>query len=64
MARTKLTAGRVRDFSLQDGQQQSFLWDTDTQWLAVRATSGAKVFVFQSRLGGKSLRMKIGDVTA
>ena len=37
MARVKLTAGRIRDFALRPGQQQSFLWDTDAPWLAIRA---------------------------
>jgi integrase len=64
MARVKLTAGRVRDFGLRPGQQQSFLWDSESPWLAVRATASAKVFVFQSRLEGKSLRVRIGNVAA
>ena len=64
MARVKLTAGRIRDFALRPGQQQSFLWDTDAPWLAIRATAQAKVFIFQSRIEGASLRAKIGDCEA
>lgn len=65
MARVKLTAGRIREFTLQPGQHQSFLWDTEAPWLAIRATASAKVYIFQSRLaGGASLRVKIGDVGA
>lgn len=65
MARVKLTAGRLREFTLQPGQHQSFLWDTEAPWLAIRATASAKVFIFQSRLaGGASLRVKIGDADA
>ena len=65
MARVKLTAGRIREFTLQPGQHQSFLWDTEAPWLAIRATASAKVFIFQSRLaGGASIRVKIGDVDA
>lgn len=65
MARVKLTAGRIREFALQPGQHQSFLWDTEAPWLAIRATASAKVYIFQSRLaGGASLRVKIGDVGA
>ena len=64
MARVKLTAGRIRDFAVRPEQQQSFLWDSEAPWLAVRATVGAKVFVFQSLIEGKSLRIKIGDVDA
>ena len=64
MARVKLTAGRVRDFTVRPDQQQSFLWDTEAPWLAVRATAGAKVYIFQSLVDGKSLRIRIGDVDA
>ncbi len=64
MARVKMTAGLERDFSLRPGQKQSFLWDADCSWLAIRATAGAKVYIFQSRLENKSLRIKIGDVDA
>jgi integrase len=64
MAREKLTAGRIRDFSCEAGKSQSFLWDSAVPGLAVRATaSGAKAFVFQGKLDGKSLRITIGDVT-
>jgi len=64
MARVKLTAGRVRDFTVRPDQQQSFLWDTEAPWLAVRATVGAKVYIFQSLVNGKSVRIRIGDVDA
>lgn len=62
MARVKLTAGRVRDFQCQESTGQAFLWDSDAPGLGVRATAGAKVFVFQGRLDGKTIRVKIGDV--
>lgn len=58
MARVKLTAGRVRDFKVREGQQQSFLWDADAPWLAVRATATAKVYVFQSRIEKRTVRTK------
>ena len=64
MARIKLTAGRIRDFECPQGTAQAFLWDADAPGLAVRATAGAKVFVFQSKLAGKDIRVKIGDVRA
>ncbi len=59
MARQKLTAGRLRDFQCDQGQK--FLWDTEVPGLGVRATPGAKVYVFQARLAGKTIRIKIGD---
>lgn len=62
--RVKLTTGRVRDFAPRPGQQQSFLWDTETPWLAVRATRGSKAYIFQGRLGEKTPRIRIGDVGA
>ncbi len=61
MARVKLTAGRIRDFECPTGGQ-AFLWDTDAPGLGVRATAGAKAFIFQSRLNGRALRITIGDV--
>jgi integrase len=64
MARVKLTAGRIRDFTVRPDQQQSFLWDTEAPWLAVRATASAKVYIFQSLVDGKSLRIRIGDTDA
>lgn len=63
MGKVKLTAGRVRDFSCKLDAAQSFLWDTDVKGLAVRATAnGAKSYVFQGKLAGKSIRITIGDV--
>ncbi|MEA3274462.1 MAG: integrase arm-type DNA-binding domain-containing protein, partial [Pseudomonadota bacterium] len=64
MARVKLTGGRVRDFKVRDGQKQSFLWDTDAPWFAVRATATAKVYIFQSRIEKRTVRVKIGSVDA
>lgn len=63
MARVKLTAGRIRDFACKDGEVQSFLWDTDAPGLGIRATTnGAKSYIFQARLSGKTIRVTIGDV--
>lgn len=63
MSRIKLTAGRVREFTCEAGKPQSFLWDKDAPGLAVRATAnGAKSYIFQDKLSGKSIRVTIGDV--
>lgn len=62
MAKEKLTAGRVRDFALREGQAQSFLWDTDAPGFAVRATRGAKAYIFEGRLNGAKIRITLGDV--
>ncbi len=61
MPRVKLTSGRIRDHACPSGDQ-CFLWDTEAPGLAVRATAGSKAFVFQGKLGGRSLRYTIGDV--
>ncbi|MCJ8502962.1 tyrosine-type recombinase/integrase [Desulfatitalea alkaliphila] len=62
MAQIKLTAGRIRDFECPTHTKQAFLWDSVVPGLGVRATASAKVFIFQSRLAGKSIRIRIGDV--
>lgn len=62
MTRVNLTAGRISDFTLSAEAGQAFLWDTDTKTLAVRATAGAKAYIFQSRFNGKSLRVTIGSI--
>lgn len=65
MARTKLTAGRIRDFACPPDACQAFLWDSEVPGLAVRATpAGSKAFVFQAKLNGKAIRITIGDVRA
>jgi integrase len=62
MARVKLTSGRVESFACKPGKDQAFLWHTTVPQLALRATAnGAKAFIFQSTLGGKSIRTTIGS---
>ncbi|MDP2833832.1 MAG: site-specific integrase [Pseudomonadota bacterium] len=61
MARIKLTAGRIRDFTTD--KSQAFLWDSEAPGLAVRATpSGKSAFIFQGKLNRKDIRCTIGDV--
>lgn len=64
MGKVKLTAGRIEAFACPNDKYQAFLWDSDTSGLAVRATAGAKAYIFQGRLNGKSMRITIGDVKA
>lgn len=64
MSKTNLTAGRVQAYQCAGGSQ-SFLWDSQVNGLAVRATpSGRKTYVLQTRFGGKAIRLTIGDVSA
>jgi len=62
MVRVKLTPERIRRFSCPTGKQQAFIWDTDSPRLAVRVTgSGAKSYIFESKLDRKTIRRTIGD---
>jgi integrase len=61
MAKVKFTAGRVTGFKCEDGKGQSFLWDSEAPGLGLRATaSGAKSYMFQSKLNGQAIRVTIG----
>lgn len=62
MARINLTAGRIAEYKCESGRSQSFLWDTKSHCLAVRATkNGAKAFVCQAKLHGKDIRVTLGS---
>ncbi len=57
------TAGRVEQFDCKQGQRQTIYWDGKAPGLGVRVTiSGAKSYIFESRLHGKTIRLTIGDV--
>jgi integrase len=63
MKRVKLTAGEIARFKCPEEKSQAFLRDSEVPKLAVRATpAGAKSFVFESKLAGKTIRTVIGDV--
>lgn len=62
--RVRLTAGRVKEFQCPADKPQVFLWDSDAPGFALRATMGAKAYIFQGRLAGKSIRITIGDINA
>lgn len=65
MAKVALTAGRIANFSCPPERTQAFLWDLNTKGLGVRTTPrGAPMFVFQSQLLGKTVRLKIGSPKA
>lgn len=65
MARVNLTAGRVAEYQCDAGKAQSFLWDTKSNCLAVRATqNGAKAYVCQAKLHGKDIRVTLGSTDA
>ena len=60
--RENFTAGRVTGFALEPGKRQSFFWDGKTPGLGVRVTAGGKSYIFETRMGGKTLRIALGDV--
>ena len=62
MSRVSFTAKRVGEFGCPEGRAQAFLWDEGVAGLGLRATTnGAKAYIFQSVLGGKTLRSTIGS---
>lgn len=63
MARIRFTIGLVEKASCEPGKSQAFLWDTDAPGLGLRITqSGAKAYIFQSRVHANTVRVTIGSV--
>ena len=57
------TAGLVAKKQCEPGKSQSIYWDGKTPGLGLRVTAaGAKSYIFETRLHGKTIRMTIGDV--
>ena len=62
-SKVKFTEPRVESFTCEPGKNQSLFWDADTKGLCVRATAaGAKSYVFESRLNGRTVRLTVGGV--
>ena len=60
-----LTAGAIERLTCPAGKDQAFLRDAEGNGLKVRVSpAGAKSFVFEQRLKGKTIRRTIGNVTA
>ena len=60
-----LTAGRIATLRCPAGKGQAFLRDALTKGLRVRVTAaGAKSYVFESKVNGKTLRRTIGSPDA
>ncbi len=63
--RVNLTTGRVQQATCPEGKQQAFIWDATQPGLGLRVTAnGARAFVFESRLNGKTIRLTIGSAAA
>lgn len=62
MAKVSFTAARVEAHQCLPGSSQSFLWDSRAPGLGLRATAaGAKSYILQGKLHGRTVRMTIGD---
>lgn len=61
--RENFTSERVAGYKCQPGKQQSIFWDGKAPGLGLRITAaGARSFIFETSLHGKTLRLTIGDV--
>ncbi|WP_321955380.1 integrase family protein [Burkholderia cenocepacia] len=62
MAKVNFTAGRVNGHSCPSGKPQSFIWDSGTSGLGLRATAaGSLAYIFQGKLNGATVRVTIGS---
>jgi integrase len=60
--RENFTSDRIAGFKCPKEKQQAIYWDAKAPGLGVRVTSaGAKSYIFETRLHGKTLRVTIGD---
>ncbi|MBA8733824.1 tyrosine-type recombinase/integrase [Chromobacterium violaceum] len=65
MSKQNFTAARVEGFQCEPGKQQTIYWDAKTPGFGLRVTSkGARAYIFESRLFGKTIRVTIGDARA
>ncbi len=59
----KLTAGRIAAFHCPKDKSRAYLWCAEVKGLGIIATAGgAKSYIFQAKVNGKSMRLTIGDV--
>ncbi|KVC94872.1 preprotein translocase [Burkholderia ubonensis] len=65
MAKVNFTAERVASFEASPGKTQTIYWDAKAPGLGLRVTpAGARSYIFESRLFGKTVRITIGDSRA
>lgn len=69
MAKIRLTAGRIAEFTCAEGKAQDFMWCEEAPGLGVRVTPAragkkapTKTFIFQGKLKRDVIRISIGDV--
>ncbi|GAA0838898.1 tyrosine-type recombinase/integrase [Cupriavidus pauculus] len=62
MSKENFTAGRVASYQCMPGKTQTLYWDAKAPGLGLRVTtSGARAYIFESRLFSKTVRVTIGD---
>ncbi|MBO7771585.1 integrase family protein [Burkholderia pseudomallei] len=65
MSKQNFTAARVESLQCEPGKQQTIYWDAKTPGFGLRLTAaGARAYIFESRLFGKTVRLTIGDARA
>ncbi|OXJ37928.1 preprotein translocase [Burkholderia sp. HI2714] len=63
--KSNFTHERVAAFKCKPDKKQTIYWDAKTAGFGLRVTAGgARAYVFESRLFGKTVRITIGDATA
>src|SRR5262249_26844696 len=63
MQNRNFTADRVSRFCCLPKKHQTIYWDGKTPGLGLRVTAkGAKSYIFESRLHGRTVRLTIGDI--
>jgi integrase len=63
--KVKLAAGRIAEFQCPKDRTRTYLWCNEVKGLGIIATAaGAKSYIFQAKVKGKSMRLTIGDVGA
>jgi integrase len=61
--KVKLAAGRIAGFQCPKDKTRAYLWCDEVKGLGIIATAaGAKSYIFQAKVKGKSMRLTIGDV--
>ena len=53
----KFTRANIKCLTLRDGAKQTLYWDTEEKGLGLRVTKGKKVFIYEQRLNGKTIRI-------
>lgn len=65
MKKENFTAARIAGYKCEPERQQIIYWDAKAPGLGLRVTAaGARAYIFESRLFGKTVRITIGDPRA